>query len=281
MNFTCLSRGVFRSVPFHLAALQLGILFAAAPNPDEIVRRSVEAIQSDWAQAPKYSYVERDVVTKHRSVRTSKTYRVLMIDGSPYNVVTALNDEPLTTGQKAAEQWKLQMEIQKRQTESDRERRRRIAKYNKEQQHDHQMLQEMMQAFQFHMAGEAQVNGHFCWILDTKPNPEYDPSDHEGRVLKGMQGRLWIDKASNQWVRVRAQVVKPVSFFGFLAKVGPGTEFQLEQEPVGDNVWMPVRFNVRVNATALGFFDENSTESDTYQDYRPMPQASALLQSTK
>ena len=102
-----------------------------------------------------------------------------------------------------------------------------------------------------------------------------------GRVLKGMKGRLWIDKATDQWVKVHAEVVKPVSFYGFLAKVGPGTEFDLKQAPVAGDVWMPQAFNVSVRASALGFFSENSDESDTYRDYQPMPQASALLQSTK
>ena len=63
--------------------------------------------------------------------------------------------------------------------------------------------------------------------------------------------------------------------------MGPGTEFDLEQAPVMDNVWMPTRFDVRVNSTALGLFNDSSTDYDTYRDYRPMPQASALLQSTK
>ena len=115
------------------------------------------------------------------------------------------------------------------------------------------MLQEMVDAFQFHLAGEAEVDGHSCWIFNAEPKPGFQPADHEGRVLKGMKGRLWIDKATYQWVKVHAEVVKPVSFYGFLAKVGPGTEFDLEQEPVTDNLWLPKRFSVRVNASALGF----------------------------
>lgn len=280
MYATSPSRLIFCLLAASTAA-QFGVLHAGSPDPEQIVRKSVEAMKTDWAAAPKYSYVERDVESKHHSARMSKTYRVLMIDGSPYNFVTAVNDEPLTKSQRAAEQMKMQREIERRQSETDRERRRRIAKYAKERDHDHQMIQEMLQAFQFRLAGQAEVNGHACWILNAEPKPGFVPADHEGRVLKGMKGTLWIDKATDQWVKVRAEVVRPVSFFGFLAKVGPGTEFQLEQEPVADNVWMPARFKMNVNAVALGFFDENSTENDTYQDYQPMPQVSALLQSTK
>ncbi len=253
----------------------------AAPNPNEIVRKSVEAIQFDWAQAPKYSYLERDVESKRHAPPTVKTYRVLMIDGSPYNLVTAINDAPLTPEEKTVEQRKLRKEIEKRQRESERERQRRIAKYQKESEHDHEMLHEMITAFEFRLTGEAQVDGRSCWVLEAEPKLGYEPSTHEGRVLKGMKGHLWIDKATNQWVKVHAEVMKPVSFYGFLAKVGPGTEFDLEQAPVADGVWMPKAFRVNVRASALGFLSENSTESETYRDYQPMPQTLAVLQSTK
>lgn len=254
---------------------------SAAPNPEEIIRKSVEAIQSDWAQTPKYSFLERDVETKRHSPATDKTYRVLMIDGSPYNFVTAVNDEPLSPDEKATEQRKLQREIERRQKESERERQHRVAKYRKESEHNHQMLQEMVSAFVFHLTGEAQIDGHACWVMDAQPKPGYEPGDREGRVLKGMRGQLWIDKATNQWVKVHAEVVKPVTFYGFLAKVAPGTEFDLEQAPVADGVWLPKAFHESVHASALGFFSENSNETETYRDYQPMPQASALLQSTE
>jgi hypothetical protein len=51
----------------------------------------------------------------------------------------------------------------------------------------------------------------------------------------------------------------------------------LEQEPVADNLWLPKRFSMRVKATAFGFFDENSTDDETYREYKPMPKASAEL----
>lgn len=270
---------------FLLSAALLAIVMTAAraatPSPEEIVRRSVDAIKEDWAEASKFTYLERDVDSKHGSPAMARTYRVLMIDGSPYNLVTAVNDRPLSPEEKGVEQRKLEREIEKRHNESDRERRRRIAKYDRENQRDHEMLQEMVEAFRFRLTGEAQVDGHDCWVLDAESKPDYEPTDHEGHVLKGMKGQLWVDKATYQWVKVHAEVVKPVNFYGFLARVGPGTEFNLEQEPVANGLWLPKTFEVRVKAVALGLFSENSSENDSYRDYQPMPQASALLQSTK
>jgi hypothetical protein len=263
------------------AAASATLFAVSPPNPQEIIRKSVAATKQDWAEAGKYSYLDRDVESKRRDPRMSKTYRVLMIDGSPYNFVTAIDDRALSPDEKLAEQRKLQKATEKRQNESERERQRRIEKFRRENEHSHEMLQEMVNAFQFNLAGEAEVDGHACWMLDAAPKPGYEPVNHEGRVLKGMMGRLWIDKASYQWVKVHAEVVKPVSLYGFLAKVGPGTEFDLEQMPVAGDIWMPKAFNVRVRASALGVFNENSEEHDIYRGYQPMPQALALLQSTK
>ena len=139
----------------------------------------------------------------------------------------------------------------------------------------------MVDAFQFQLAGEAAVDGHACWVLDAAPKPGYRPATREGRILEGMKGRLWVDQQTYQWVKVHAEVVRPVSLHGFLAKVAPGTEFDLEQAPVTDNLWLAKRFSVQVKASALGILNEDSTEIDTYRDYRPMPQPSALLQSIK
>ena len=137
------------------------------------------------------------------------------------------------------------------------------------------MLMNMVDAFEFHPAGEANIDGHDCWVLDAQPKPGYQPKDRETKVLAGMRGRLWIDKSRQQWVRVHAEVFKPVSFYGFIAKVGPGTRIDLEQQPVADHLWLPKSFSLRVNATAFGFFDESSTDNETYREYKPMPQAMA------
>jgi len=251
------------------------------PDPETIIRRSVETIQLDWEQAPRYSYLERDVESKRRLPATVRTYRVFMIDGSPYNVVTAINDQPLSAGEQAEEKHKLEREIEKRQHESARDHEKRIAKYDRERAHDHEMLHAMVDAFQFQHTGETAVDGHLCWVLDARPKPAYHPSTREGKILKGMQGRLWVDQQTYQWVKVHAEVVRPVSFYGFLAKVGPGTEFDLEQAPVTDHLWLATRFSVRVRASTLGFLNEDSTDSETYRDYHVTPQASALLQSIK
>jgi len=262
-------------------ALAAAVRSIAAPTPEEIMQKSVAATEADWREAPAYAFINREVASKHGST-TVKTYEVTMIEGSQYNRLVALNDRPLSPGEREEEARKLQQEIYKRQHESNRERNRRIAKYRKERDQDHAMTKEMANAFEFKLIGEERMDGRDTWVLDASPKPGYAPPNHEARVLTGMRGKLWVDQATYQWVKVEAQVVRPVSFFGFLARVGPGTRFELEQRPVREDLWLPAHFGMKVNATALGFISENSAEDDTYRDYRPSPAAAvADIQSTQ
>jgi len=263
--------------PLLVLAIATGCAWAASPQPDAagVIQRSVQEMENNWKRAPEYSYLERDVESKHHSPPTIETYEVLMIDGSQYNRLVAIDDHALSASEKVEEEEKLRAEILRRGSESERERHKRIAKFLKERDQDHGMLKEMAEAFDFRPAGDATVNGHDCWVFDAEPKPGYQSKNHETKVLLGMKGRLWIDKSQDQWVRVEAEVVRPVFFFG-IAKVGPGTRFFLEQAPVSANLWLPTHFSVNVKASALGFINEDSLDDETYRQYKPMPTVAAF-----
>lgn len=249
---------------------------AAQTDVQEIVRRSVAVNEANWKQAPNFGYVERDSSSKRGGAKVVKTYQVYLIEGSEYNQLIAVNDKPLSPQQKAAEEQKLKQEIQKRQHESPSERAKRVAKYQRERQQDHAMMREMANAFNFNLAGEENVNGREAWVLVAEPKPDYKPKTRETKVLTGMRGKLWVDKQTYQWAKVDAQVVKPVSYGGFIAKVGSGTRFVLEQAPVSGSLWLPRHFAVNVNASVL-WRNRSSADDETYHDYRPMQQLLSSL----
>src|ERR1019366_6230924 len=93
------------------------------------------------------------------------------------------------------------------------------------------------------------------------------------KVLTGMKGKLYIDKADAQWVKVQAEVIRPVSFYA-VATVTPGTKFELEQAPVGGGLWMPAHFAVRVNSTVF-WIAHNSSDDESYGNYRRVSAAAS------
>ncbi|HLY20412.1 MAG TPA: hypothetical protein VKR61_24465 [Bryobacteraceae bacterium] len=84
-----------------------------------------------------------------------------------------------------------------------------------------------------------------------------------------MRGKMWIDEQQYQWVKVQAEVFRPVTFGLFVAQVEPGTEFALEQKPVAPNLWLPSHFSMQVKARVLRYWSHNSADDETYWDYKP------------
>ncbi|HEY7392175.1 MAG TPA: hypothetical protein VH640_26895 [Bryobacteraceae bacterium] len=229
--------------------------------------RSVANNQVNWKAAPEFSFTEHEIITKNGQ-RTDRTYRVLMIDGSPYNETIAIDGEPLSSAAQKREQAELQRVTAKRNAESPGARRQRIAKYERGRTQDHELMAEMIAAFDFRMGGVETVNGRECYRVNAYPKPGYVPNSRDTKVLSGMKGTLWIDTKEYQWVRVEASVFRPVSFGLFIAHVEPGTAFELDEAPVDSNIWEPTHFVTKVKASILHFWSHNSTDDESYSDYR-------------
>ena len=256
----------------HLCLLiAAGFAVYGQPNVPEIIRKSVAATDRDWKEAPNYIYTLREVDEKldsHGRMKSKSinTWEVSVLDGSEYKKLIRRDGKPLSKEAQAAEEKKYEAEKLKRAQESPSERAKRVGKYQKERQQDHAMMREMATAFVFKLVGEETIDGHAAYVLDATPKPNYVPHSRETKVLTGMRGRLWVDKQQYQWVKVEAEVIHPVSFYA-VASVGPGTKFFLEQAPVGDGVWLPKHFAVKVNASIF-WISRNSSEDDVYSDYR-------------
>jgi hypothetical protein len=242
-------------------ALLSGILCAAQePDAQTIIKKSVEANERDFHAQGNYNYKERD----HADGET-KLYQVTMIDGSPYQRLLAVNGKPVSGGSEMEKQR--QTEAQRR-AESSEQRRDRIAKYKKEQARDHVMMSQLSHAFNFKLVGKNKVKGFHVWVLKATPRPGYQPPNMEAQVLPGMQGEMWIDQKTYQWVKVTAKVIRPVSIEGFLAQVQPGTEFEIEKAPVGEGIWQITHFAMHSKAKVLFLFNHASQEEDTFFDFQ-------------
>jgi len=254
---------------------------AAAERPDvqTIIKKSVAANQEVFRMAPQYDHKERD----HTS-DVVKTYQITMIEGSPYQRLIAVNGKPLSPEQTEQERKKQEKATAERRSESTEQRQQRIAKYEKERQRDHEMMEQLTRAFDFKLIGQRRVKGFTVYVLQATPRAGYQPPNMAAQVLPGMEGELWIDQKTYHWVKVTARVIRPVSIEGFLAQVQPGTQFELENMPVERGVWQPSHFSMKSQAKVLYMVHRDSWEDDTYFDYHRHLSSSAgapLASSTK
>ena len=247
-----------------MAIVAAGSMWGASANPDvaAIIARSVEANDRDWKTAPEYTYFERD-----RGPGGSTTWQVSMILGSPYRKLVAWNGHALPPEEQANEQHKLEETIAERREETLSERSNRVAEYERDRRRDHLLLNQLTVAFNFRLLGQQRLGPHTVFVLQATPRPGYTPPNREAKVLTGMEGKLWMDTRTFQWVKVEAQVIHPVWIEGFLARVDPGTRFELEYAPVTNDIWLPTHFEMRSRARILFVFPRRDRVDESYFGY--------------
>jgi hypothetical protein len=247
------------------AALLAAPVWAGVGRPDvaTIIRRSQQAYEANWQAAPAYDYFEQDRIARGGT----KTFHVLMIAGSPYRMLVAVNGEPLPPDQRAEEQRKLEEAVAQRHAESPQQRTERIAEYEKDRRRDHRLLEQFVYAFNFRLLGEQTLDGHQVYVVEASPKPGYNPPNRDTEVLTGMRGKLWIDTRTFQWVKAEGWVVRPVWIEGFLARVQPGTRFEVEYAPVSEGIWQLTHFEMRARAKVLFLFSVWNQDIESYFGY--------------
>jgi hypothetical protein len=238
-----------------------------------IIQRSVEANQADWNAAPDYDYCEQDRVPGDGT----KTYAQMMILGSAYAYLVAINGKALPPQQEKEEQQKLEETIADRRTESVAKKAERVAKYERSRARDHLMFEQLTQALNFKLMGQRERGPSNVYVLKATPRPGYRPPNEQAKVLRGMQGTLWIDKNTFQWVKVEADVIHPVTIEGFLAQVEPGTHFELEKMPVTNNLWLPKHYSMKSRSKILFILNHTTQDDERYFDYRDVSDQTAFL----
>jgi len=256
-----------------LVALSLAASAFAEPDVAAIVQRSAEVNDKDWEAIPQYDNSERSA----QPDGSTRTYEVMMILGSDYHHLIAVNDKPLSPEEQAEQQQRLEQVSAQRQSESPAQRAQRIAKYQKDLKRDHMLMQQLTVAFDFKLLGEKKLGSYDVYELQATPRRGYQPPNSETKVLTGMEGKLWIEKETYQWVKVEAEVVHPVSIAGFVAQVQPGTRFELEMMPVDDGIWLPKHFSMKAHAKIFFLFNHRTQEDETYFDYHKATSAGPSL----
>lgn len=248
-----------------IAVFALPSFPAKPPDVATIIQRSVEAGNRDFKMAPLFNYKQRE-----KTGGVVRTSEVTMIEGSPYQRLLAIDGKPLDAQKAADEEKKQQTAIQQRKNESPSARKDRIDKYERDRTRDQLMMSQLSTAFNFTLIGQRKLRGFSVWALKAVPRPGYHPPNMQAQVLPGMQGEMWIDTKSYEWVKVTARVIRPVSIDGFLAQVQPGTEFEVEKSPVGGGVWQITHFSSSAHARVLHMFSHNEEDEITFFDFQPV-----------
>jgi hypothetical protein len=253
-----------------LLACHFGIWVSgcAAEDLREIVRGATAALNADWAADPTYACIERDEIQNGEAV-TSKTFEVVMIDGSDYHLPLAENDQPLSPDRQKVELVKLRNEVQRRESENASARRARIDAWKKRRDEDGELLLDFNSALTFQLLRDETRDGHAAYVLAATPKKGLTPVTRVEKILSGMKGTAWVEKDKLHPMRVECIVVTPVPVFGRLASVLPGTRIEIGMTPVAESTWLIDEVSIRMNVSKLGLFKSTKMTRSTYTQYRP------------
>jgi hypothetical protein len=245
-------------------------------SQDQIRSLIREASEKDMENDKKqrdYTYIQREEEHKldgngQLKSTESRTYEIMVLYQEPLQKLIARDDKPLSDKDAAKEDEKIQKIIEKRKNESESDRRKRIEKEEKDREEGRQFVKEIADAYNFRFVGNENVDGRETTVIDADPRPGYEPHMKDAKFLPKFRFRVWIDKTEKQWVKLDIQCVDTVSVGLFLVRVHKGSNIQIEQVRVNDEVWLPKHVSLKIDARVALFKGLNIFEDATYRDYK-------------
>jgi hypothetical protein len=239
----------------------------------ELLRRAEEKDIANDKQQRDYTYIAREEqhhLDSHGAVKKieSRTSEILEIYGEPVERLAAKDDKPPSADEAKKEDDKIQKIIDKRKNESEGDRRKRLEKEEKGREEDRKFVLEVADAFNFRLVGSEVFDGRDTWVLEGEPRPGYEPKHREARMLSKFKGRVWIDKAETQWVKLDITAIDTISVGFILARIHKGTHVVVELTRVNDEVWLPKHVQLHFDARVALFKSYDEDVDETYRDYK-------------
>jgi hypothetical protein len=260
--------------------LLLGLLSASilCQDPVEIIRKSTVRDSANYERVKNYTYQERTETREYDrdgkiNTSHSKTSEIVILSGQTHKRLIARDDKTLSTSEARREQEKLEKELVKSRDMPAVER----ARLDKQRAQQRKFLQELPDAFTFKLAGQENVSGRPAWVIEAEPKAGFHAKDSRANLLTNVRGKVWVDQAEYQWVKAEAEVIDTFYLGLMLLRVAPGGHLSYEQTRVNDEVWLPARLSVRVDARVALLKNIRAGIDITYRDYKKFQADSRII----
>ena len=87
--------------------------------------------------------------------------------------------------------------------------------------------------------------------------------------MQKIAGEAWVSEDDHELVRIEAETIDTISVgLGLLGKLNKGSRISAERLKVNDEIWLPARVEVFVNARVLMLKGFNFREIVEYSDHK-------------
>jgi hypothetical protein len=130
-------------------------------------------------------------------------------------------------------------------------------------------IEDTAAALEFAIDRRVVVNGRPTILVTFTPRPDAKPQTREARLARSFTGKVWVDEAEQEVIRVEATAIDSISYgYGLVARLNEGTIVTLLREQVGDDVWLPTSIRFHGEGRALLLRKLNVDFRIEWFDYR-------------
>ena len=253
-------RPAARAVVLVLTALAAGVVHAQDARPLPSQEALFKAVQDNLVRAERidylYAFRERRTDIHTNPFGKLGTGGISEADVYPsptpqltYRRLTARNGVALTP-QELEEQDR---EYQKRAAEVLRRlaaeepdaKLRREGAAARAVERGHRRITDVINALQFKIEGRAVHEGVPAIVVSFTPKPGAMPETRQGRIALKFNGKVWIDEAASEVMRVEAKAIEDISFgYGLIARLDEGTMATVTRRRIDRDIWLPTQLTI-------------------------------------
>lgn len=204
----------------------------------------------------------------------SETFQLSFYKGQRVSRLIEKNGRPLSEKEQAA---------------ADRDAARRVEELEKQEAKDQQKatnsgtggapsrddrrisIAEVLRASKLINPRRERFRGRDVIVFDFEPDPAFDLKNARSmmKFFGKTAGVMWVDEKDKQVARLEAYLFDSFKIGGgILAKLQKGASFTLEQERVGDEIWLPSRADINLSVRVLLVKGINVNQVVRSYDYR-------------
>jgi hypothetical protein len=271
-------RNVLAILCVSIASFTLNRTIAGAPlNAREIVKQSLEEGNRNALRVREYTSskrVDEKQLEADGSVKAEvvKAYEYVTIDGLMIRKLISKDGKPLAQSEARKEEERVRRIATSRKHETPEDRAKRLAEEDKKRVKQRDFNQEIMDAFEYRLAGEEEIAGRKNWVIDATPKPDFHPKELRAQIFPHVKGKLWIDEQDHLWTKAEANAFDPLSVgFGVIAKLEQGAHLYFEQIREPDGVWLLRGFGIRAVVHVALVKRIGIEQVSTFDNFRKVP----------
>ncbi|MBC7796994.1 MAG: hypothetical protein H7Z37_08985 [Pyrinomonadaceae bacterium] len=221
----------------------------------------------------------------------AQTFQVSFYKGLEVKRLIAKNGKPLNADEIARQDRKAQNRIEDIDKKVDKKEERKVKQQSNGAPSDEDdsniSVSEILSASNLVNPRREKFRTRDVIVFDFEPNPSFDYKNAKSflKFFGKTAGAIWIDESDRQVARIEAFLVDNLNIGGgILAKLNKGGAFTLEQNRIGDEIWLPSAIDVNLSVRVLlvkGITVNQNVKFSDYQKFKSEVKAGQVDETKK